>query len=142
MDGKSVHAKRGVWSAARDLAERTPASRNRYVDFLRAVSILAVVVGHWLIAAPAYRDGALVLGHMLDISPWTRWLTWGFQVMPVFFIDGVRRSGAGRDRQATGLAYSPVASFIAMTTSSRAITASSRFSATLSLHVSEQKCIE
>ena len=77
-----------MWAAAKGLAERTPPARNRYADFLRALSIGAVVVGHWLIAAPAYRDGAVVIGHMLDISPWTRWLTWGFQVMPVFFIVG------------------------------------------------------
>ena len=66
-----------------------PPERNRYVDFLRALSILAVVVGHWLVAAPyADADGAVVGGHLLGILPWTRWLTWGFQVMPLFFLVG------------------------------------------------------
>lgn len=78
----------GVWARAGELARRTPEARNRYVDFLRAVSIGAVVLGHWLIAAPQMLGDNLLLGHMLDISPWTRWLTWGFQVMPVFFIVG------------------------------------------------------
>ena len=32
-----------------ELAARTPASRDRSVDFLRAASILTVVLGHWLI---------------------------------------------------------------------------------------------
>lgn len=37
---------------SRRLAELTPDHRNRYVDLLRAVSILVVVFGHWLMAAP------------------------------------------------------------------------------------------
>ena len=39
-----------IWSMASELAEKTPAERNRYVDFLRSVSILAVITGHWMIA--------------------------------------------------------------------------------------------
>jgi hypothetical protein len=31
-----------VWSTASELAAKTPPERNRYVDFLRAVSILVV----------------------------------------------------------------------------------------------------
>lgn len=58
------------------------------MDFLRAFSIGAVVVGHWLIAAPHVDAGRTSLGHMLSIAPWTQWLTWGFQVMPVFFMVG------------------------------------------------------
>ncbi len=78
-----------VWTRARAMAQQAPPERNRYVDFLRALSILAVVVGHWLVAAP-YVDasGAVVGGHLLGILPWTQWLTWGFQVMPLFFLVG------------------------------------------------------
>src|SRR6516162_6498159 len=43
-----------AWSRAAWLADRTPASRNRYVDFLRAASMLVVTVGHWLVAAPHF----------------------------------------------------------------------------------------
>lgn len=80
---------RGLWGKAQALAEQAPPERNRYVDFLRALSILAVVVGHWLVAAP-YIDasGAVQGGHLLGIIPWTQWLTWGFQVMPIFFLVG------------------------------------------------------
>ena len=78
----------GIWSQASSLAEQTPAARNRYVDFLRAASILFVITGHWLIATAHYVDGALTPGDLLDIQPWTRWLTWLFQVMPIFFIVG------------------------------------------------------
>ncbi|GIU93155.1 MAG: hypothetical protein KatS3mg011_2061 [Acidimicrobiia bacterium] len=63
--------------------------RNRYIDFLRAAAILMVVIGHWLVAAPYVdSDGVLTAGHLLADLPWTRWLTWLFQVMPVFFLVG------------------------------------------------------
>jgi peptidoglycan/LPS O-acetylase OafA/YrhL len=57
------------------MAQQAPPERNRYVDFLRALSILAVVVGHWLVAAPYMKDGAVEGGHLLGILPWTQWLT-------------------------------------------------------------------
>jgi peptidoglycan/LPS O-acetylase OafA/YrhL len=76
------------------MAEQAPPERNRYVDFLRALSILAVVVGHWLVAAPYVDAGGEVQGgHLLGIVPWTQWLTWGFQVMPIFFLVGGYSNG-------------------------------------------------
>jgi Acyltransferase family len=80
--------KRSMWARARHMAEQAPPERNRYVDFLRALSILAVVIGHWLVSAPYMKDGAVEGGHLLGIIPWTQWLTLGFQVMPVFFLVG------------------------------------------------------
>ena len=44
-----------LWKRALWMADRTPEARNRYVDLLRALSILAVVLGHWLISAPYFR---------------------------------------------------------------------------------------
>ena len=73
---------------AREVAARTPPHRNRYVDFLRAVSICVVVLGHWLIAVFTVEDDRIVAGHLLAEAPWTQALTWIFQVMPVFFIVG------------------------------------------------------
>ena len=78
----------GIWSTAVEMAEKTPAERNRYVDFLRAVSITVVIVGHWLIATAYYADGELTFGALLEDQPQTHWLTWLFQVMPIFFIVG------------------------------------------------------
>ncbi|MFM5893690.1 MAG: acyltransferase family protein [Novosphingobium sp.] len=78
----------GMWAKAAEMAGKAPPERNRYVDFLRALSIMAVVVGHWLVAAPYMKDGAVQGGHLLGILPWTQWLTWGFQVMPLFFFVG------------------------------------------------------
>jgi len=83
-----TRARHGLWARAAELAERTPESRNRAVDFLRALSILAVISGHWLLSAPYVDDGALTLVNLLENEPWTRFLTWGFQVMPVFFLVG------------------------------------------------------
>jgi len=77
-----------IWNQAKQMAAQTPDERNRYVDFLRAVSILAVIIGHWLIATAWYVDGTIVSGHLLKDAPQTQWLTWIFQVMPIFFIVG------------------------------------------------------
>ena len=56
MENQAI-ASQGLWSRAREVAIQTPESRNRYVDFLRALSILAVISGHWLMAAPLVIDG-------------------------------------------------------------------------------------
>ena len=77
-----------IWSLAKDLASKTPDDRNRYVDFLRSISILVVIIGHWLIATAYYSDGTLTTGHLLKDQPQIQWLTWVFQVMPIFFIVG------------------------------------------------------
>jgi peptidoglycan/LPS O-acetylase OafA/YrhL len=70
------------------MAAETPQERNRYVDFLRSVSILVVIVGHWLIATAWVVDGEMNAGHLLAERPQLHWMTWLFQVMPIFFIVG------------------------------------------------------
>jgi hypothetical protein len=87
----------GMWAQATRLAAETPEARNRYVDLLRAVSILAVVLGHWIMASPYLSEGAARLAHLLDVLPWSRWLTWVFQVMPVFFFVGGFSNGTSWD---------------------------------------------
>ncbi|WP_256557507.1 acyltransferase family protein [Bradyrhizobium cajani] len=83
-----------VWSRAAELADRTPPSRNRYVDFLRAISMLVVTVGHWLAAAPYFdATDTLTTSHILTVVPWTAWLTWIVQVMPIFFMVGGYANG-------------------------------------------------
>ncbi|MFN2494728.1 MAG: acyltransferase [Pseudonocardiaceae bacterium] len=62
--------------------------RDRYVDLLRALAILAVVTGHWLVAAVTVQDGRLGGINALQVLPWARPLTWLLQVMPVFFLVG------------------------------------------------------
>lgn len=104
---RPISPQRNLWSQAAEVAFRTPESRNRYVDFLRALSIGAVIVGHWLVAAPFVSNGELSLSSMLEDQPWTQWLTWAFQVMPVFFLvggyaNGVSWKAAKRDGREYG----------------------------------------
>jgi len=98
--------RQSAWQQAQKLAANTPDSRNRYVDFLRALSIFAVVFGHWLMAAPYIADGAIHIGSMLEHQQWTRWLTWAFQVMPVFFLVGGYSNGISwQSAQRKGQSY-------------------------------------
>lgn len=84
----------GAWSRAAELADRTPPSRNRYVDFLRAMSMLVVTVGHWLAGAPYFdATNTLRTSHILTEVRWTAWLTLVLQVMPIFFIVGGYANG-------------------------------------------------
>ncbi|MBT3314609.1 MAG: acyltransferase [Anaerolineae bacterium] len=99
--------KRNVWQQAAHLAEKTPENRNRYVDFLRAFSIIIVIFGHWLVVAPYIKNGEILLPDILSISPWTQWLTWIVQVMPVFFIvGGFSNSISWQSAQKRGEGYS------------------------------------
>ena len=70
------------------LAEKTPASRDRYVDFLRAFSILAVVIGHWTIGMLAWNHGVIRSRSAIGVTPWMWLATWFLQVMPIFFFVG------------------------------------------------------
>ena len=72
-----------------DLAAGARADRNRAVDFYRAIAMLAVAAGHWMaIAIAVDADGELVAGNALQFQPELSWLTWVFQVMPLFFVVG------------------------------------------------------
>ncbi|GAA3731755.1 acyltransferase family protein [Spinactinospora alkalitolerans] len=81
-------------SGLRRLAARTPETRNRHVDLLRAFAISAVVIGHWLAIVVVHDDGGVHGGNALATLPWSRPLTWLFQVMPVFFLVGGYANGA------------------------------------------------
>lgn len=71
-----------------ELVSRTPESRDRYVDFLRGASILAVVLGHWFIGMIYWRDGVIGTTSAIGVVPWAWILTWLLQVMPLFFFVG------------------------------------------------------
>jgi len=70
------------------LADATPATRERFVDFLRAASILVVVLGHWLMAVVVIDNGSVSIGNVIAMTPGMWTLTWVLQVMPVFFFVG------------------------------------------------------
>ncbi|MFP4150159.1 MAG: acyltransferase family protein [Nitriliruptoraceae bacterium] len=87
--------------AADRVAARTPPDRDRYADLVRVVAILLVVLGHWLVAVVRVEDGHVMTTQLLVIEPWTRWATWVWQVMPLFFLVGGRVNAASWQR-ATG----------------------------------------
>lgn len=60
----------------------TPESRNRVVDFLRAATIIVVVLGQWAIIAVG-ADGGILPHGVFDGAAWSHPLTWKFQVTPV-----------------------------------------------------------
>ncbi|GAY16180.1 acyltransferase family protein [Mycobacterium sp. shizuoka-1] len=64
----------------------TTATRNHSMDLYRVGALLFVVVGHWVAAALSFSDGAFWRENPLVDLPWTQWLTWIFQVVPVFFV--------------------------------------------------------
>jgi fucose 4-O-acetylase-like acetyltransferase len=92
-------------SSLAEMAAATPQDRDRYVDFLRALSILVVVFGHWLMAIVYWRGEGLTGASALEVVPGLWILTWILQVMPLFFfvggfsnlvaLDAVRRRGGG-----------------------------------------------
>lgn len=90
----------------RELTDATPDTRNRVVDFLRALAITVVVLGHWLMAAVLIRDGEVVPNTLLDLAQWTHPLTWVFQVMPIFFlVGGYANALSWRSAQRRGQPY-------------------------------------
>ena len=88
-----------------DVVAATPENRDRYVDFLRAASIVVVMLGHWTMAVVTRHNGAWEFGNLLTAFNGAWLLTWIFQVMPVFFfvggfsnmvtLDALERRGSG-----------------------------------------------
>jgi len=87
--------------------EQTPASRpgrDRYVDFLRALSLLVVVGWHWIFSIVTWSPGPGTT-NPIGTTPGLWAGTWVLQVMPVFFFVGgfahlvtwesVERAGGG-----------------------------------------------
>ena len=83
-----------IWSDAVELARRTPPERNRYADFLRALAILVVVFGHWLVSAPRVTDTGLTVTSMLGVAAWTLFFAW---------LTSRRRAQVQLEHQASGL---------------------------------------
>ncbi|MCX5074665.1 acyltransferase [Streptomyces sp. NBC_00513] len=95
------------WS---DLADRlhaaTPASRDRSIDALRALAILGVVLGHWLVTAMTTANGGLSttspLAHMSVLAP----VSWVFQTLAVFFLVGGHVAAQGyASARSRGVSY-------------------------------------
>lgn len=73
----------------RTLESRTPASRDRAIDGLRAMALLAVPAGHWLVGGFTLGDG----GSLHNVSPlaaleYLAPASWLFQLLGIFFLVG------------------------------------------------------
>jgi hypothetical protein len=84
-------------------------ARDRFIDLLRGGSIVAVVLGHWLVADVRWSsaDGALVETSALAEVPGMWPVTWLLVVIPLFFFVGGyanRRSWTGSLRRSEGYA--------------------------------------
>ena len=85
------------------LAAATPDSRNRVVDFYRAIAISVVVLGHWLMAAVIIDGDGIHKSNTLDLVPSIHGLTWVLQVMPLFFfVGGYANATSWRSARAKG----------------------------------------
>lgn len=60
--------------------------RNLAADFYRVSGVVLIVLGHWLAGSVTYRDGSFGRQNPLVDQPWTQWLTWPFQAVPMFFL--------------------------------------------------------
>lgn len=86
----------GVAPGLDALVDATPASRDRVVDLLRAVSIAVVVLWHWSLSVTHWRDdGSLTMPNPVGDVPGLRAATWVLQIMPVFFFVGGYANLAG-----------------------------------------------
>lgn len=56
------------------------------MDFYRVLGVVLIVLGHWLAACVTFTDGRFGRQNPLVELPWTQWLTWPFQAVPVFFL--------------------------------------------------------
>ncbi|AZM54479.1 acyltransferase [Streptomyces sp. WAC 01529] len=72
----------------RHIEAATPADRDRAVDALRALAVLGVVGGHWLVTALVADGGALRAASPLRYLPWLAPVSWIFQTLAVFFLVG------------------------------------------------------
>ena len=95
----------------REDIDRLAAGRDRALDAARALAMLAVAVGHWLVAEPITTTGGLMVRDVLADLPAAGHLTWVFQVIPLFMVAGFAAGIPSwrRHRDAGGLAPAWVA---------------------------------
>ncbi|MFD4559608.1 acyltransferase [Streptomyces sp. NPDC058469] len=78
----------GIRQRAARVDATTPSDRDRAVDALRALAILGVVLGHWLVTALIADGGTLHTASPLQHMPWLTPISWVFQTLAVFFLVG------------------------------------------------------
>jgi peptidoglycan/LPS O-acetylase OafA/YrhL len=68
--------------------ESAAGSRDRYIDFLRAFSLLVVVLWHWGFTILEVSETSVSPNNPIGSTRWLWVATWVLQVMPVFFFVG------------------------------------------------------
>lgn len=66
----------------------TPANRDRTVDALRALAIMGVILGHWLVTALVLTHGKIHDASPLSSMPALTPVSWIFQTLAIFFFVG------------------------------------------------------
>ncbi|WP_328909139.1 acyltransferase [Streptomyces sp. NBC_00234] len=90
----------------RTVEAATPPGRDRAVDALRALAILGVVVGHWLVTALVSDSGTVRAASPLLYMPELTPVSWVFQTLAVFFLVGGRMGAQGwASARARGTSY-------------------------------------
>jgi hypothetical protein len=75
-------------SFAERVSAATAPDRDRFIDAIRAGSLLVVVLGHWLMATVVIQGDQIIGANALTYVPALQVATWLLQVMPLFFIAG------------------------------------------------------
>ncbi|AUG78673.1 acyltransferase [Kitasatospora sp. MMS16-BH015] len=75
-------------TAAHRIDAATAPERDRALDALRALAILGVVLGHWLVTALVVDTGTLQVASPLHYLPELAPVSWAFQTLAVFFLVG------------------------------------------------------
>jgi hypothetical protein len=78
-----------VFPSPAEVGANTPVTRDRAIDVIRIVSLLAVIVGHTVMATSVIADDVFIWSNLLTESVTFQALTWVFQIMPLFFFAGV-----------------------------------------------------
>jgi len=76
---------RDIDAAMSEVKTGTP-TRDLAVDYYRVSGVVLIVLGHWLLSCVTFTDSGFGLQDPLADIPWTRWITWPMQAVPVFFL--------------------------------------------------------
>lgn len=73
----------------------TPDTRDRAIDVARLASLLVVMLGHCVLLLATITTSGVWVGNTLGAQPSLQPITWGLQVMPLFFLAGAASSAYG-----------------------------------------------
>lgn len=96
-----------VDDAVRKIDARTPADRDRALDGYRALAILGVVLGHWLVGSLFLREtGELTVNSPLGRMEYLAPASWFLQMLGLFFLVGGYSAARSAERaRARGQSY-------------------------------------